>query len=128
MSSEPGAGSAGTGLRLARLARGFSQQQLAGMAGISRQAVSAVESGLSDPSLRVALASHTGRPAIRYKGRSVTYGELDARARRWAAQLQQLGVARVSLGSSTLPLACRRESPHPTTSRQMFGWAASCAC
>ncbi|HEY2286276.1 MAG TPA: substrate-binding domain-containing protein [Streptosporangiaceae bacterium] len=56
MTSEPGAASAGTGLRLARLARGFSQQQLAGMAGISRQAVSAVESGLSDPSLRVALA------------------------------------------------------------------------
>jgi putative molybdopterin biosynthesis protein len=56
VTTEPGAGSAGTGLRLARLARGFSQQQLAGMAGISRQAVSAVESGLSDPSLRVALA------------------------------------------------------------------------
>ncbi len=37
-------------------ARGFSQQQLATMAGVSRQAVSAVESGLSDPSLRVALA------------------------------------------------------------------------
>src|SRR6202012_5209300 len=36
--------------------RGFSQQQLAGMAGVSRQAVSAVESGHSDPSLRVALA------------------------------------------------------------------------
>jgi putative molybdopterin biosynthesis protein len=46
----------GAGLRLARQARGFSQQQLAGMAGISRQAVSAVESGVSDPSLRVALA------------------------------------------------------------------------
>ena len=43
-------------LRLARQARGFSQQQLAGMAGVSRQAVSAVESGHSDPSLRVALA------------------------------------------------------------------------
>jgi len=43
-------------LRLARQVRGFSQQQLAGMAGVSRQAVSAVESGLSDPSLRVALA------------------------------------------------------------------------
>jgi molybdate-binding protein/DNA-binding XRE family transcriptional regulator len=56
VTSESGAGTAGTGLRLARLARGFSQQQLAGMAGISRQAVSAVESGLSDPSLRVALA------------------------------------------------------------------------
>ena len=46
----------GAGLRLARQARGFSQQQLAGMAGVSRQAVSAVESGHSDPSLRVALA------------------------------------------------------------------------
>jgi putative molybdopterin biosynthesis protein len=48
--------SSGTRLRLARQARGFSQQQLAGMAGVSRQAVSAVESGQSDPSLRVALA------------------------------------------------------------------------
>lgn len=46
----------GTRLRLARQARGFSQLQLAGMAGVSRQAVSAVESGQSDPSLRVALA------------------------------------------------------------------------
>jgi len=46
----------GMALRLARQARGFSQQQLARMAGVSRQAVSAVESGLSDPSLRVALA------------------------------------------------------------------------
>jgi molybdate-binding protein/transcriptional regulator with XRE-family HTH domain len=50
------AGGNGAVLRLARQARGFSQQQLAGMAGVSRQAVSAVESGLSDPSLRVALA------------------------------------------------------------------------
>jgi putative molybdopterin biosynthesis protein len=49
-------GTTGTRLRLARQARGFSQQQLAGMAGVSRQAVSAVESGHSDPSLRVALA------------------------------------------------------------------------
>jgi putative molybdopterin biosynthesis protein len=46
----------GPRLRIARQARGLSQQQLAGMAGVSRQAVSAVESGLSDPSLRVALA------------------------------------------------------------------------
>ena len=50
------AGAAGARLRLARQARGFSQQQLAGMAGVSRQAVSAVESGHTDPSLRVALA------------------------------------------------------------------------
>jgi putative molybdopterin biosynthesis protein len=46
----------GMRLRVARQGRGFSQQQLARMAGVSRQAVSAVESGLSDPSLRVALA------------------------------------------------------------------------
>ena len=51
-----GPGTAGAGLRIARQARGFSQQQLAGMAGVSRQAVSAVEAGHSDPSLRVALA------------------------------------------------------------------------
>jgi len=51
-----GPSTAGTGLRIARQTRGFSQQQLAGMAGVSRQAVSAVESGHSDPSLRVALA------------------------------------------------------------------------
>jgi len=48
--------SSGANLRLARQVRGFSQQQLASMAGVSRQAVSAVESGHSDPSLRVALA------------------------------------------------------------------------
>jgi putative molybdopterin biosynthesis protein len=46
---------AGARLRLARQARGLSQQQLAGVAGVTRQAVSAVESGHSDPSLRVAL-------------------------------------------------------------------------
>jgi len=51
-----GAGRVGPRLRTARQLRGFSQQQLAGVAGVSRQAVSAVESGLSDPSLRVALA------------------------------------------------------------------------
>ncbi len=47
---------AGARLRVLRQARGYSQQQLAGMAGVSRQAVSAVEAGHSDPSLRVALA------------------------------------------------------------------------
>ena len=46
----------GIRLRLARQARGFSQQQVADMAGVSRQAISAVESGSSDPSLRVAFA------------------------------------------------------------------------
>jgi putative molybdopterin biosynthesis protein len=46
----------GARLRLARQVRGFSQQQLAGMARVSRQAVSRVESGASDPSLRIAFA------------------------------------------------------------------------
>jgi putative molybdopterin biosynthesis protein len=55
-SGETGGGEHGLRLRVARQARGFSQQQLAAMAGVSRQAVSAVESGLSDPSLRVALS------------------------------------------------------------------------
>ena len=48
--------STGIALRIARQARGLTQQQLAGMAGVTRQAVSAFESGVSDPSLRVALA------------------------------------------------------------------------
>jgi putative molybdopterin biosynthesis protein len=52
---QAGIGRVGSRLRLARQARGFSQQQLARMAQVSRQAVSAVETGQSDPSLRVAL-------------------------------------------------------------------------
>jgi molybdopterin molybdotransferase/putative molybdopterin biosynthesis protein len=52
---QPGTGAAGRRLRSARQARGLSQGQLARMAQISRQAVSAIEAGLSDPSLRVAL-------------------------------------------------------------------------
>jgi putative molybdopterin biosynthesis protein len=51
--SEAGSGAR---LRLARQARGFSQQQMADMAGVTRQAITAVESGQSDPSLRTALA------------------------------------------------------------------------
>jgi putative molybdopterin biosynthesis protein len=46
----------GARLRLARRARGLSQQQLADVAGVSRQAVSLWESGEHDPSLRVAFA------------------------------------------------------------------------
>ncbi len=43
-------------VRLLRLARGLSQDQLAREAGISRQAVTGIESGRWDPSIRVALA------------------------------------------------------------------------
>ena len=55
MSDRHGAGS-GARLRLARQACGYSQQQMADMAGVTRQAITAVESGQSDPSLRTALA------------------------------------------------------------------------
>ena len=54
--SEGDGAAGGARLRLARQARGFSQLQVASMAGVSRQAVSAVESGIYDPSLRVAMA------------------------------------------------------------------------
>ena len=46
----------GARLRLARQARGLSQQQLANVAGVSRQAISLWESGGNDPSLRAAFA------------------------------------------------------------------------
>ena len=46
----------GARLRLARQARGLSQQQLANVAGVSRQAISLWESGENDPSLRAAFA------------------------------------------------------------------------
>jgi putative molybdopterin biosynthesis protein len=46
----------GTRLRATRQAHGFSQQMVADMAGVSRQAISAIESGISDPSLRVGIA------------------------------------------------------------------------
>jgi putative molybdopterin biosynthesis protein len=55
LSDRRGAGS-GARLRLARQSRGYSQQQMADMAGVTRQAITAVESGQSDPSLRTALA------------------------------------------------------------------------
>lgn len=42
-------------LRLARLARGLSQDQLAAMSGVTRQAVAGLEAGRWDPSLKVAL-------------------------------------------------------------------------
>jgi putative molybdopterin biosynthesis protein len=46
----------GTRLRLARLSRGLSQQDLARLAGVTRQAIAGIEAGRWDPSLRVAIA------------------------------------------------------------------------
>src|SRR6266699_3287112 len=69
----------GTRLRLARQARGLSQQQLAGVAGVTRQAVSAVESGHSDPSLPVAPVSAPGsRVALATVGDTFVALPLDA--------------------------------------------------
>ncbi len=55
MPSEPSGGEAAGRLRLARLAHGLSQEQLARAAGVTRQAVAGIETGRWDPSLRVAL-------------------------------------------------------------------------
>jgi len=46
----------GERLRAARLARGITQRDLAELAGVTRQAVAALEAGRSEPSLRVAFA------------------------------------------------------------------------
>jgi malonyl-CoA/methylmalonyl-CoA synthetase len=43
--------------------------------------------------LRATFADRAARPAIIHKDRAWTYGELDAKARRCAARLRQLGVA-----------------------------------
>lgn len=51
-----GAVESGRRLRLARLAAGLSQSQLAGRCGVSRQAVAGAEAGAWSPSLAVALA------------------------------------------------------------------------
>ncbi len=102
----------GARLRLARQARGFSQQQLAGMAGVSRQAVSAVESGQSDPSLRVALAlaQALGMTVEELFGAEGSVPELPARLVGGQEQARGPGSDRVSLaeiGDSfvALPLA-----------------------
>ena len=59
--------------------------------------------------LRATFAARAGRPAISYQDRSLTYGELDAQARRCAARLRRLGVepgdrvAIVTAGEAAVP-------------------------
>ncbi len=86
----------GARLRLARLAQGLSQQDLAGAAGVTRQAVAGFESGQWDPSLRVALV------LSRSLGLSVEelFGELPEAPGLDAVALGPLGAGpcRVDLG------------------------------
>ena len=42
--------------------------------------------------LRATLESHSSRTAVLYKDTALTYGELNARAHRWAGRLHKLGV------------------------------------
>src|SRR5262249_45181528 len=102
----------GAKLRFARQARGFSQQQLAGMAGVSRQAVSAVESGQSDPSLRVALAlaQALGVTVEELFGAEGTIAAVSAQLVGSPAEAESAAGARVTLASVgdsfvALPLA-----------------------
>ncbi len=106
----------GTRLRLARQARGFSQQQLAGMAGVSRQAVSAVESGQSDPSLRVALAlaQALGMTVDELFGAEGAIPTVAASLAAPAAEPQRVTLAPIGDSFVALPLA------GPTVSRAGF--------
>jgi molybdate-binding protein/transcriptional regulator with XRE-family HTH domain len=109
----------GAKLRFARQARGYSQQQLAGMAGVSRQAVSAVESGLSDPSLRVALAlaQALGVTVEELFGAEGAVASVSARliaAGRGSAAGQRVTLAPIGDSFVALPLA------GPTASRAGF--------
>lgn len=56
MKARQPAGRGGSRLRLARVARGLTQEQLARSAGITRQSIAGIESGRWEPSLRVAIA------------------------------------------------------------------------
>ncbi len=101
----------GIRLRLARQARGFSQQQIADMAGVTRQAISGVESGASEPSLRVAMA------VSRALGLTVEqlFGTADTTVPVTARQIAPLGRegARVTLalmGTGHVALPLRAET------------------
>jgi len=88
---------AGQRLREARCARSLSQRQLASLAGITRQAVAAIERGSADPSLRSALR------LAQALGASVEelFGERAAPAAVSVVPLEELGErgARVGLAS-----------------------------
>ena len=97
----------GNRLRLARRARGLSQQQLADVAGVSRQAVSLGESGESDPSLRAAfaLASALGMTIEELFGPAERAAPVAAgRSRRWAARGPGSRWRRWAMGIVALPL------------------------
>jgi putative molybdopterin biosynthesis protein len=69
-------------LRLARLARGLSQEQLARKAGITHQAIQGFEAGRWDPSLRVALriAAALGTSVEDLFQEASTYSEVELKA------------------------------------------------
>ena len=98
-------------LRLARQARGYSQQQLAGMAGVSRQAVSAVEAGHSDPSLRVALALARALGA----GVEELFGPSEPQPEVQARQVAPAGLAGARVILAPVGDALRGPSPGPPT-------------
>jgi putative molybdopterin biosynthesis protein len=86
---QPGALEAGRRLRLARLAGGLTQSNLAELCGVSRQAVAGAEAGTWSPSLGVALL------LARALGTSVD--------QLFAADLEPRSVTAVSLGPEARP-------------------------
>ncbi|MHB1534656.1 MAG: substrate-binding domain-containing protein [Acidimicrobiales bacterium] len=98
----------GTRLRLTRLARGLSQQDLAAVAGVTRQAVAGIEAGRWDPSLRVALAlaRALNSPVEEVFGPPAALSPVDVRLLAASPDVgQRVELARVGALTVGLPLA-----------------------
>ncbi|TAN25037.1 MAG: helix-turn-helix domain-containing protein [Actinomycetota bacterium] len=104
--SEESRGRDGTRLRLARLAQALSQQDLAAVAGVTRQAVAGIEGGHWDPSLRVALAlSRALNIAVEdLFGPSTALAPIETRLLASASAEQRVELANVGPLNVALPL------------------------
>ncbi len=92
-------------LRRFRLARGLSQQDLADLVGVSRQAVAGIEGGAFDPSLRVSLglAAALGTTVEALFESAVSRARVDASLVREVASLSRVDLAQVGEELVALP-------------------------
>ncbi|MGC9155319.1 MAG: substrate-binding domain-containing protein [Ferrimicrobium sp.] len=97
----------GDRMRLARIGLGLSQQQLAAQVGVSRQAIAAIEAGLSDPSLKsaIALARALGAGVEELFSAAVQYPEVVATSLAPELMASRADFSRVNGRVVALPLA-----------------------